>query len=372
MKLLTVHVFAIVLAMSSVWQAANAQTIQHSDVFFVYGETQIEIGEQDGRLAFPQIMPQGDFFFQANGNPGFYSEQDVGGGTAPNDRIGYNVLDDLVFWTDGEFTTPRADTQIRIVNNPSSVDDTIVGNGTGVQRASFNPLLNSIGTSSDAGDFHSHVDYLLEPRSSDPEETPPNGAYGIKLSLSSNNPVIQDSEPFFLVWRFGMDQSDFVTALDDFDAMLRPSSVLGDFDTDGVLTAVDIDLLSQAVLAGSSNQEIFDLTSDSTVNDEDRKAWVEELKGTLFGDADLNGSVEFADFLVLSTGFGMNGGWADGDFDGNGQIQFADFLLLSAHFGEKAAAAATVPEPSAKTVAYPALLAIVLVRRRRRSLNEPE
>lgn len=55
------------------------------------------------------------------------------------------------------------------------------------------------------------------------------------------------------------------------------------------------------------------------------------------GDADFDGSVTFADFLVLSSNFGEESAtWQQGDFDDDGQIGFADFLLLSANFGATA------------------------------------
>ena len=37
----------------------------------------------------------------------------------------------------------------------------------------------------------------------------------------------------------------------------------------------------------------------------DHRYWVEQIAGTRFGDADLNGSVQFADFLQLSANFGQ-------------------------------------------------------------------
>ena len=56
---------------------------------------------------------------------------------------------------------------------------------------------------------------------------------------------------------------------------------------------------------------------------------------TLIGDADCNGVVEFADFLALSTNFGLEGaGWSQGDFDGDGTVAFSDFLGLSGNFGQ--------------------------------------
>ncbi len=108
----------------------------------------------------------------------------------------------------------------------------------------------------------------------------------------------------------------------------------------------DIDLLSTAVREGN-NEGVFDLNGDGAVDDVDRTVWVTHVAGTFSGDADLNQNVEFADFLALSSNFGLDGGWAEGNFDGKGNVEFADFLMLSANFGKSATAVAAVPEPSA-------------------------
>ena len=141
------------------------------------------------------------------------------------------------------------------------------------------------------------------------------------------------------------------------------ASLIGDFDGDGALTGVDIDLLSAQV--GQSDLS-FDLTGDGAVTAADRTFWVETAADTFFGDADLNGSVEFADFLALSAAFGGAGGWNAGDFDGSGDIQFPDFLLLSANFSRsRDDAAQPVPEPTAGSLLWIGLAASGLVRRRR-------
>lgn len=141
-------------------------------------------------------------------------------------------------------------------------------------------------------------------------------------------------------------------------------SLLGDFNADGALGAADIDLLSKSV-RNSSTEHVFDLNSDGEVNDSDRTFWVEDLVGTSFGDANLDGNVEFSDFLTLSANFDQEGGWARGDFDGNGHVQFADFLALSNNFGKSTnVAAAAVPEPTSAYIALFGILGLIGFRRR--------
>lgn len=140
-------------------------------------------------------------------------------------------------------------------------------------------------------------------------------------------------------------------------------SIPGDFDGDGALTAADVDQLTQAFGEPGLPGSVFDLDGNGTVGPEDQRLWVEDIFGTFFGDADLNKSVEFADFLLLSANFSQNGGWSQGDFDGSGTVEFADFLSLSENFGSSVDISA-VPEPSANTVAMLALVAVIAIRRR--------
>lgn len=65
------------------------------------------------------------------------------------------------------------------------------------------------------------------------------------------------------------------------------------------------------------------------------------------GDINRNGTVDFADFLILSTNFGQAGDGTSGDTDCNGMIDFTDFLVLSTNFGEAVVSAEAVPEPTA-------------------------
>ena len=60
---------------------------------------------------------------------------------------------------------------------------------------------------------------------------------------------------------------------------------------------------------------------------------IDEVLKVKRGDTNLDGRVDFTDFLVLADGFGKESGWAGGNFDLNGRIDFGDFLLLADNFG---------------------------------------
>ena len=94
-----------------------------------------------------------------------------------------------------------------------------------------------------------------------------------------------------------------------------------------------------AALANGSSDPIFDLNDDGSLSRADVTFLVEDILGTRVGDANLDGGVDFDDFLLLAANFGLPGTWSTGDFDGDGTIQFADFLSLADSFGFDAAAA---------------------------------
>lgn len=87
------------------------------------------------------------------------------------------------------------------------------------------------------------------------------------------------------------------------------------------------------------------------------------------GDADFDGEVQFADFLLLSRNFGEAGDWWQGDFDGSGDVQFEDFLILSQNFGASNLATASVPEPTAGVLAFLAASLAMLFRPRDRTTS---
>jgi hypothetical protein len=118
-----------------------------------------------------------------------------------------------------------------------------------------------------------------------------------------------------------------------------------DFNDDGQLTGDDIDTLASAVAAGSSDT-LYDLSGDGHVSLADVDAWLVTV-GRLSGDADLDGSVQFADFTILANSYGQAETWTHGDFDASGAVQFPDFAILANNFGKSAPVVTAVPEPAA-------------------------
>ena len=143
----------------------------------------------------------------------------------------------------------------------------------------------------------------------------------------------------------------------------------GDFDTDGAIADLDIDLLRDNVGDGS-----FDLDGDGDADEDDLVLLVETLVelqddsgrvGTRQGDCDLDGLVNATDLAVLAAGFGQAGlGWAGGNANTDDLIDATDLALMAANFGFTAPAGA-VPEPM--TLGLLAAGAVSVLARRRRA-----
>lgn len=136
------------------------------------------------------------------------------------------------------------------------------------------------------------------------------------------------------------------------DVVVEPPVETFTFDVngDGSIDVADASLICAAVASAGV-----------TLGDELAAA------GILGGDADLNGRVEFADFLLLSASFGSEDAhFGDGDFDCNGRVEFADFLTMSSNFGQSSASEiSSVPEPNGLVLVCCAIMGILLIRRQR-------
>ena len=61
------------------------------------------------------------------------------------------------------------------------------------------------------------------------------------------------------------------------------------------------------------------------------------VRFTRYGDANIDGTVNLADFNRLAANFGTGTRWDQGDFDYNGLVNLADFNLLASRFGQSVA-----------------------------------
>ncbi len=149
------------------------------------------------------------------------------------------------------------------------------------------------------------------------------------------------------------------------------TSTPGDLNRNESVGADDISFLCANL--GTSDPR-FEFTGDDIVTAEDLAVFVETRLDTRLGDTDLDGNVDFDDFLALSANFGRDfRDWRRGDTNCDQSIDFDDFLAMSAHFGfdrdagvTAGAEAAAVPEPSSLTLGGLLLAICSVVRRRRR------
>lgn len=128
----------------------------------------------------------------------------------------------------------------------------------------------------------------------------------------------------------------------------------GDFDGDMDFDGDDMDALSEAVRSGQNDSE-FDLDGNSLVNQDDRSVWVKDIRGTWFGDSNLDGEFNSSDFVAVFTGglfeTDQDATWALGDWDGDGRFNSSDFVIAFTDGGFEvgplpAAATQSVPEPA--------------------------
>ena len=127
---------------------------------------------------------------------------------------------------------------------------------------------------------------------------------------------------------------------------LSPRS-LGDTNEDGTVDVRDIDELCDTVASRRRRYiPTFEMDGDGQISYSDVEAFLREV-GSVVGDANLDGMVDFGDFLSLSASFGKEGTWSNGDFTCDGSVDFSDFLSLSGKFGTASPRAShSVPEPS--------------------------
>ena len=161
-------------------------------------------------------------------------------------------------------------------------------------------------------------------------------------------------------WKYVYDWTDY-----QIDG--TPRVIPGDFDGDRQLTTQDIDLLSAQIRSGDY-LAAYDLNHDQQLDQADRYEWVVEIRNSYFGDANLDGQFDTADFVkVFQAGQYEdqqpgNSTWSTGDWNGDGDFGTSDFVLAFVQGGFEQGprlAVRGVPEPATARLLGAGLLMIL-------------
>jgi hypothetical protein len=111
-----------------------------------------------------------------------------------------------------------------------------------------------------------------------------------------------------------------------------PTTHRGDFNGDGLVNEVDINLLFVQLRADEPDPS-YDLTDDGLVNADDRDEMIFNILDSTYGDANLDTFFDSNDFVrVFQAGHYEdnivgNSLWETGDWDGDGEFSSDDFVL---------------------------------------------
>ena len=138
-----------------------------------------------------------------------------------------------------------------------------------------------------------------------------------------------------------------------------------DLNLDQSINVGDADLLCRQVAVGSQIAQL-DINGDGQLDDLDMDAFLRAANHPN-GDANFDGSVAFADFLIVVDAFGdSDTTFSRGDFNCDGSTGFVDFLIFNANFGQTAGRTVRgVPEPGGRALVSFAVLTWLASARRR-------
>ena len=133
-------------------------------------------------------------------------------------------------------------------------------------------------------------------------------------------------------------QDEFVYQATDFRDTSTPTTVtinvqtavLGDFTLDSVVDHLDLNALAAALQQGSNLQ--FDLNEDDVLDGDDWSFMVNNILGTSFGDANLDGIFDSDDIILVlaagqyEDGVPGNSEWLSGDWNGDGEFDTNDLI----------------------------------------------
>jgi hypothetical protein len=153
---------------------------------------------------------------------------------------------------------------------------------------------------------------------------------GANLSFSGSGAV--DLTDGYMVWDYSGS-----TPLPTVLAQLASGYSSGAWDGPGIRSSV---AAGSGGLRGIGYAEAFDILGGGggTFGEEAVDGSAVLLRYTWTGDADLNGQVDFDDYVRIDSGFNTGAsGWFNGDFDYNGRVDFDDYVLIDLGFNARSA-----------------------------------
>ena len=122
-----------------------------------------------------------------------------------------------------------------------------------------------------------------------------------------------------------------------------PMNADEDFNGDGSVDAVDLDLLISAVNRGSVNTAYSLSNSSVPPTANEIEYFVQQVLGSFNGDANLDRSVDAQDLnrVGLNWQSQVCGGWSDGDFNGDGIVDATDLNRIGLNWQRSAATTAS-------------------------------
>jgi hypothetical protein len=154
----------------------------------------------------------------------------------------------------------------------------------------------------------------------------------------------------------------------------------GDYNDDGILDALDIDLQAAEMKKPVAEQDLakFDHNGDGVVdlgaagpdssNWGDRLIWIRSLRQTSVGDANLDNVFDSGDLVGVfgesKYGTGEMATWAQGDWNGDMLFDSGDLVLAFQDGGYVTGATAAVPEPGSYLMLTIGLVGLAIYRRR--------
>lgn len=140
------------------------------------------------------------------------------------------------------------------------------------------------------------------------------------------------------------------------------SILIGDFNGNGMLDAGDLDEMANGMM---TNDPKYDLNGDGNSDIADRRIWVNDLKKSYMGDANLDGEFNSSDLVTVFTSgrfeTGLEATWSEGDWTGDKLFNSSDFVEAFQGGGYELGprnAVASVPEPSSLVLLLLGLLSL--------------